>query len=40
MNNISSIFFKALKILLMIIAIGVVVGVLGFGLIAYNASSS
>ncbi|MEL1224429.1 MAG: hypothetical protein VW522_09290 [Candidatus Neomarinimicrobiota bacterium] len=40
MNNISSILFKTLKILLMIIAIGVVVGVLGFGLIAYNASSS
>lgn len=40
MNNISSILFKALKILLMIIAIGVVVGALGFGLIAYNASSS
>jgi hypothetical protein len=40
MNNISSILFKSLKILLMIIAIGVVVGVLGFGLIAYNAPSS
>jgi hypothetical protein len=40
MSNISYILFKSLKILLMIIAIGVVVGVLGFGLIAYNASSS
>ena len=34
-------FFDILPVyILMIIAIGVVVGVLGFGLIAYNASSS
>ena len=37
MSSFIDLFKRSLKILLMIIAIGVVVGVLGFGCIAYKS---
>ena len=37
MSSFVNLFKRSLKILLMIIAIGVVVGILGFGYIAYKS---